>query len=118
MVFLLTQNRNKLIGLFIGNLTNGVLHDILEQAITQEEIARKYHKELLTSLALARKYRNKITPLHSPLPVKDVVYIKNKTIQKITSELRQRIARGYTGIDVKITEALVEKALKEMKVIA
>ena len=112
----MNQNRNTLIELFIGNLANSVLHDVLEQAIAHEEIARKYHKELLTSLALARKYRDKINPGNDSLPAKDIAYIKDKTIKKIKSEIRRRIAKGYTGIDTKMIEPLVEKALREMRI--
>ena len=115
MVLLMPQNRNKLIETFIGNLANSVLHSILEKAIMQEEIARKYHKELLTSLALAKKYREKINP-GNPLPAKDVEYIRLKIIRRVKSELNQRTAKGYTGIDMKMVEPLVDKNLREMKI--
>ena len=55
----MTQNRNKLIDLFIGNISNSVVHEILEKAIDNEEISRRYEKELTTSLEIAKKYREK-----------------------------------------------------------
>jgi len=44
------QNRNQLIELFIGNITNAIVHRILERAIDKEEIADKYRKELVKNL--------------------------------------------------------------------
>ena len=38
------MNRNKLIEAFISNLTNGVVHEILEKAIEKEEISERYIK--------------------------------------------------------------------------
>lgn len=35
------MNRNQLIDRFISNLANAVLHEILEKAIDQSEIAKK-----------------------------------------------------------------------------
>ena len=59
----MVQNRNKLINLFIGNISNSIIHDILERAIKNEEISNRYEKELTTSFEIAKKYRNKINPL-------------------------------------------------------
>ena len=61
----MVQNRNKLINLLIGNISNSVVHDILENAIDNEEIANKYEKELTTSFKIAKKYREKINPINS-----------------------------------------------------
>ena len=38
------QNRNKLVDLFIGNITNYIVHKILEMAIDNLEIINKYKK--------------------------------------------------------------------------
>ncbi len=65
------QNRNKLIELFIGNISNAIVHEILEKAITQEELIEKYDKELLASLSLAKRYREKINPIDKSFPHKD-----------------------------------------------
>ena len=43
----MTQNRNKLVELFISNISNTVTHRILESAINQEEIANWYRKEVI-----------------------------------------------------------------------
>jgi len=112
----MVQNRNKLIELFIGNLANNVLHSILEKAVKDEELSKRYNKELLTSLHLAQKYREKINPANSSLNVKDVNYIKNRVVRKVKSELQQRTEKGYSNLDIKLVEPLVEKALKETKV--
>ena len=71
-------NRNKLIELFVSNLTNAVVHDILEKAITIEEIANRYRKEIINSFEIAKRYREKINPVNSNLPDKDKEYIKNE----------------------------------------
>jgi len=55
----MVQNRNRLIELFIGNITNSVIHKILEKAINDEDISNRYEKELINSLEIAKKYRGK-----------------------------------------------------------
>jgi len=113
----MTQNKNKLIELFISNLTNSIVHEILEKATNQDELINKYGKELLNSLNIAKKYRDKINPFDSNLPYKDAVYIKNKITNKIRNELRLRISKGYTNINLNLIELLVDKYLKETKVV-
>ncbi len=71
------QNRNRLIELFIGNMANSIVHEILEKAIDDKELANRYEKELTTSLEIAKKYRAKINPVNNPLLDRDVRYIKN-----------------------------------------
>ena len=51
----MVQNRNKLIDLFIGNIANAALHQILEQAVDDELLRKYYDKELLNSVEIARK---------------------------------------------------------------
>ncbi len=58
----MVQNRNKLIGLFISNISNAIVHKILEKASEQEELSNKYNKEELTSFDIANKYREKNKP--------------------------------------------------------
>ncbi|MCX6742565.1 MAG: hypothetical protein NTX24_05365 [Candidatus Pacearchaeota archaeon] len=67
------QNRNKLINSLVGNLSNAVIHAILEKAVseTEKEIAVRYNKELKTSFDVAKRYREKINPKLSPLLEKD-----------------------------------------------
>lgn len=112
----MSQNRNKLIELFIGNLTNAVLHKILEKAIKQEEIAKKYEKEIKNSWAIAKSYREKINP-PSNFPLKDVLEIKDRLIRRINSELSIRISKGYKNLSLDDVEAEIETALNEMKII-
>src|SRR3989338_11403856 len=105
----MTQNRNKLIGLFIGNIANAVVHKILELAIDDELLRNYYGKELLNSVEIARKYREKINPINRPLPEKDIEYIKNKVISKVNSELRLRIEKGYKNLNFDLAEDTVNK---------
>jgi len=110
------QNRNKLIELFISNLTNSIIHEILEKATKQDELIRHYNLELLNSLNIAKKYREKINP-STELPYKDIIYIRNKVINKVRNELRLRISKGYTNIHLDLIEPLIGKYLKETKVV-
>ena len=111
------QNRNKLIELFIANIYNAVVHNILEKATFKQELIIKYDKELLNSLEIAKKYREKINPSKSILPYKDVFYIKNKIMSKVRAELMLRINKGYENIDLSLIEPLTDKFLKEVKVV-
>jgi len=111
----MVQNRNKLIDLFIGNLTNAILHRILEKAISQEEIATRYQKEMRISMEIAKVYREKINPA-SNFPLKDTLDIKERLIRRVKSELSIRISRGYKNLDLDSIELEVENALREMKV--
>jgi hypothetical protein len=114
----MTQNRNKLIELFIGNISNSVVHIILEKAIEKEKgyLADKYRKESVNSFELAKKYREKINPIISPLPEKDFLYIKNKIIVKVKAELRVRILKGYDNLNLDIVEQEVNKFLRDMNI--
>ena len=105
-----------MIELFIGNISNAVVHKILERAVSKELIADKYRKELITSFEIAKKYREKINPLNRPLPNKDVEYIRTKIINKVRAELMTRISKGYKNIELSLVEELVDKALKNTDV--
>ena len=113
----MSQNRNKLIGLFIGNMSNCVIHKILEKAVDEENIRNHYDKELLNSLEIAKRYREQINPSHKALPDKDIVDIKQKIITKVNSELRLRVEKGYKNIDLGLVEETVDELLKETKTI-
>ena len=108
----MVQNRNKFIELFIGNISNAVVHEILERAVGKELMADKYRKELATSFEIAKQYREKINPANKPLPNRDVEYIRNKIINKVKAEIMIRISKGYENIDINLIEKLVDKALK------
>ena len=49
------QNRKRLIELFIGNLSNAIVHQICLEATDKKEIAFKYKKELETSFKELKK---------------------------------------------------------------
>ena len=112
----MVQNRNKLIDLFIGNISNSVIHQILEKAINKE-MSSKYRKELITSLEIAKKYRQKVNPINSPLPHKDISYIRKKIVNKVRAELLIRIVKGYKNINLDLVDQLVDKLLKDTNVI-
>ena len=112
----MAQNRNKLIGLFIGNISNSVVHKVLEMAAAEEELANKYNKELTTSFEIAKKYREKINPASAPLPENDISHIRNKITSKVISELKLRISKGYENIDLDLVEEFVDEKLKDANV--
>lgn len=111
------QNRNKLIELFIGNISNAVVHEILGKAIDDDNIRNHYTKELAVSFGKARSYREKINPVDTALPDKDTVYIKDKIIRKAKLELQLRASMGYENIDFGLVEVTTENILREMNII-
>ena len=113
----MARNRNKLITLFIGNLSNALVHQILEKATDDAELAHKYDKELLTSLDIAKAYREKINPKTEPLPLQDRTYIKSKVMKQVTAELSLRIAKGYQHIDLSLVEGHIDTLLKELTIV-
>jgi len=113
----MTQNRKKLIDLFIGNISNSIVHKILEKAIDNNEIINKYIKEQNISLEIAKKYRERINPTKTILPNKDVDYIKIKIVNKVKAELMLRISKGYKNINLNLIENMVDKVLKDLKII-
>ena len=72
------MNRNKLIDLFISNLSNVIVHKILERAIEKPEIALVYSKEMKNSFEIAKEYRNKINQIDKVLPVHDINDLRAK----------------------------------------
>ena len=109
----MVQNRKKLIDLFIGNISNSIVHKILEKAIDNKEIVNKYIKEQNVSLEIAKRYREKINPANTILPHRDVVYIKNRIKNKVKAELTLRISKGYKNINLELVEEMVNKVLKD-----
>ena len=112
----MVQNRNKLIELFVGNISNSIVHDILERSVSKELMAYKYRKELITSLEVAKRYREKINPTNTPLPLRDIAYMRTKIINKVKTELMTRILKGYKNIDLSLIDDLVDKALKDVNI--
>ncbi|MEK6823783.1 MAG: hypothetical protein AABY06_01995 [Nanoarchaeota archaeon] len=113
------QNRNKLIDLFIGNISTAITHEILIEAIkdNSKEIADHYQKEAENAVNISKKYREKINPINAPLPSKDISYIRTKIINKIKIELMNRISKGYKNIDLNLINELVDKTLKNAGII-
>ena len=112
----MSQNRNKLIGLMIGNLANAIVHKILENAITDENIRNHYNKELEISINKASEYRKKINPINAALQEKDIEYIKQKITKKVNLELSARISKGYTHINLNLVDKTVTEALERIKI--
>lgn len=111
------QNRNQLIDLFVGNISNAVVHEILEKSIDVEEIVSKYNKEIKASFDVAKYYRDKINPIDRILPFKDAIEIKKKIFNKVRSELQFRISKGYKNIDIYSAEKAIDGFLKKLNVI-
>jgi hypothetical protein len=110
------QNRKGLIDLFIGNLSNVIVHEIMGEATESEEIASYYKKEVENSLKISRKYRSRINPINTTLPEKDIEYIKKKLVNRVKSKLRERIFNGYKNISLNLVEKLVNKTLESTNV--
>lgn len=110
------MNRNKLLELFISNLSNVIIHTILQKAIEKPEISNVYAKEMKNSLDISKTYRQKINPLNSPLPQIDIDYIKSKLKRKVQSELLLRISKGYTNINLNIIDDEIDKLLNNLKI--
>jgi len=111
------MNRNKLIEVLISNLTNAVVHQILELAIDKQEISEVYNKEFKNSWEIAKRYREKINPVNKSLPARDIEEINRKVINRVKTELKLRIEKGYENIDISLVPEFVEKSLKELKVV-
>lgn len=111
----MVHNRKKLIDLFIGNISNAILHRILEKAVEDEIIRKYYDKEFLNSLEIAKKYRERINPINDAL--KEASEIKEIIIKKVTNELKTRISKGYKNIDLSLVEPTAGDILAELKVI-
>jgi len=112
----MAQNRNKIIDLFIGNVSNAVVHEILEKAIDVNEIINRYGKESKISFEVAKRYREKINPVDKILPSEDILRIRNKVINNVKNELNIRILKGYKNINLDLVEEITDKFLKEMKI--
>lgn len=112
----MTQNRNNVIELFISNISNAIIHDILEKAIDSEEIATKYKKEIRNSFEIAKSYRIKINPVDYPLPEKDFLSIRDKIIKRVKKELNIRILKGYKNVSFELVGEIVDKYLRETMV--
>ena len=111
------KNRNQLIEVFVSNLSNAIVHQILETAIDKQEISEKYVQEYKNSWQIANIYRGKINPANRSLPVQDLEEIKRKIINNVNSELKLRIDKGYENINLSLVLEFVDKALKELKII-
>lgn len=114
----MTQNRNKLLDLLIGNAANAVVHQVLEEATKEESLKKYYDDELLNSVEIAKNYRKKINPALEPLPEKDAAQIKQKIINKARVELKLRMAKGYENIKLELIEETANRILAELKIIS
>ena len=111
----MTQNRNKLLDLLIGNLSNSIIHSILGKSCDLHK--DKYNKESISSLQKSIIYRNKINPTSKPLLDADAEYIKPRLKNKITSELLKRIALNYQNINLSLIDPEINSTLKKLNII-
>lgn len=112
----IVQNRNKLIDLSIGQISDMIVHQILNKAARSKETSERYIKEIKISLNRAESYREKINPINKPLSDKDIKYIKNKIINKVRNELNLRIEKGYKNINLDVIEDIINNNLKDIKI--
>ena len=110
------MNRIKLIAVFIANISNAVVHDILEISINSEELRKHYDMECSNFIKISKFYRDKINPAELPLPSKDAKKIRGKIKRNVFNELNLRISNGYQNIDLGLVDEHIDKRLKEMKV--
>lgn len=113
----MSQNRNKLTRLLIGNLVNVIIHKVLEESAEEDILRTHYDKESLTSLQIAKKYREKINPPKGELPDKDISKIREEVLKRANKELELRISKGYQRINLNQTKTILEKTLKKLKII-
>lgn len=111
------KNRGQLIEIFISNLANAIVHQILEKATNEQAYIDRYDKEMKNSRQIAKTYREKINPANRALPFRDAEEVKQKIINKVNIELNLRISRGYQNINLKLVEEYIDKSLKEMSII-
>ena len=113
----MSQNRNKLIDLFIGNISNSAVHMILEKAVDEDNLRKHYDKEFSRSLNAAKSYREKINPKNTPFYGKEIKEIKDRIIKKVGVELNLRISKGYQNINLELIGPTINEILKKTKVI-
>jgi hypothetical protein len=111
------MNRNKLIAIFIANLSNAIVHDILEKSIDKQELRSHYDAEHSNFLKIAIKYREKTNPVNFPSPDKDIKHIVDRIKRNVTNELMLRISKGYKGINLSLVDEYINKELKKMKIL-
>ena len=94
----MVQNRNKLLDLFVGNLSNAALHRVMEHGSSDEELRKYYGKEVLNSMKIAKNYRERINPKGIALPKEDGENVRRKIIERVKNRLNARISEGYEDI--------------------
>ena len=114
----MVQNRNKLLDLFVGNLSNAALHRILEQSAEDEELRQYYGKEVLNSMGIAKNYREKINPVGAAFPEDDGENVRRKVIERVKNKLKIRILEGYENVKLDAVDKVVDELLLETKVIS
>lgn len=112
----MSHNRNQLITLLIGNLTNAVVHQVLEKSVKEEIIRKYYDKESLHSVEIAKRYREQINPLQRALLDIDAEEIKAEVQKRARNELLLRISKGYRGIELNDVEPVLEKLLQKLNI--
>ena len=112
----MSQNRNKLLQLLVGNLVNLVVHRVLEESAKEEILRNHYDKESVTSFEVAKKYREKINPIDRELPQRDLEQIKEQVFKRVNKELQMRMNKGYGGIDLDLVMNFLERELKNLEI--
>lgn len=110
------QNKNQIISILIGNLSNAIVHKILEKSIDKNELIGKYRNEAINSYNIAKRYREKINPVDNILSINDSEYIKEKLRTKVRNELNLRISKGYTNINLTLIDSEIENFFIELRI--
>ena len=102
--------------MLVGNVSNAIVHSILEKAIVDSEVKSRYKKEMENSLEIAKRYRLKINPANTTLPEVRAEEIKEKLPRIVKTKLNERISKGYKNINLDRIEEEADAKLKELKV--
>lgn len=110
----MTQNRNKVLSLMTGSLSNAIVHSILELSCDETALKEKYKKEASDSFQIALKFRNRINPLFRLLPQRSLIEIR--VARRVEAELNNRIKRGYVGVDMTLVRTQIEEYFRELRI--
>jgi hypothetical protein len=93
------QNKKKIIQHLIGNLSNAIVHKILENAIKDLFISQKYEKEILNSFEVAKSYRSKLNPVDKGINKLEFEKIKKEVSARVRNEIELRRDKGYKNLE-------------------
>ena len=102
--------------MFIANISNAVVHQVLEKSIEEYYLRKKYNHEFINSLNVSKRYRDKINPANTKFAENDKEEIRKKIKNNTLNELKIRINKGYKEINIGLIDNVIDNILKELKV--